>query len=87
MGVSSDVDADDKEELKRQYRALIGKTEVEAPEVTGREVAGWVYDGHRFGKVQRKIQNLKVLTGIGQHCFFVVGEFVASDTPAIEITF
>ena len=32
--------SDEKEELLRQSRALIGNTEVEAPEVTGREVDG-----------------------------------------------
>ena len=34
------ITAYDREELKRQYRVLIGKTEVRAPEVTGREVFG-----------------------------------------------
>ena len=40
-----------KEELKRQYQVLIGKN-VGAPEVTGREVAGWAKNSNRFGKVQ-----------------------------------
>ena len=39
-GASSEVDADDREEFKRQYRVLIGKTGDRAPELTGREVPG-----------------------------------------------
>ena len=63
---SSEGGADDKEALKRQYRSYIGRTEVEAPEVTGREVAGWVKDGHRFGKIQGGIGDVKVMTGTKQ---------------------
>ena len=86
MGSSSVVGADDKEELKRQYRALIGKTKVGALEVTGREVAEWVKDGHRFGKAQGEIRDVVVLTGTKQDFFFVVIELAASDTTAIHIT-
>ena len=70
MGVFSEVDTSDKEGPKRQYRALSGKT-VESPEVTGREAAGWAKDGHRVGKVQGDIRDVKFLTGTKQDTFFV----------------
>ena len=76
MGASSEVDDDGKEEIKRQYRALIGKA-TGAPEVTGRGVAGWVRDGHLFEKAQVEIQDVKVLTGTKRGPFFVVIGLVA----------
>ena len=82
---SSEVGAADKTEIKRRYKALIGKP-VEAPEVTGREVAGWVNDGNRFAKLKGKIRDVKVFTGDELYSFFAVIGFLALDSTLIEIT-
>ena len=55
----------DTKELKRKYSDFIRKTNKAdgAPKATGHEVAGWVKNGQHYGKVQGKIQDLKVLKG------------------------
>ena len=85
-GASSEKDAEDKEGLKRQCVVLIGKSKVQAPEATGREVSGCVKDGHRIEKNQEGAQDVRALTGTIRDSFLVAIEFVASDSTAIDIT-